>query len=181
MNQTIPDKAKQVLDFWLAAGPEKWFAKNPDFDAEFRELFYDLHFQAAAGELSSWLVSAESAPALLILLDQYPRNAFRGTAHMFATDGLALHYARTALQHIEKVPQALRNFVCLPFMHAELLEVQEQSLALYQQHMPDSTHWAQEHRDIIARFGRFPHRNKLLGRLSTKQEQEFLDSGGFAG
>ncbi len=103
----LSDTAKDVLDFWRAAGPKHWFAKNKDFDTEFKNKFYDAHFAAARGEFSAWIKSPESALALIILLDQYPRNSFRGTAHMFATDGLALSYARQALLHLAKIDKSV--------------------------------------------------------------------------
>lgn len=177
----IPETARSLVQFWRDAGPQRWFSKNADFDAAFRSRFYDAHYAAARRELDDWLKQPESALALILLLDQYPRNAFRGTAHMFATDGLALAYARQALPMLESVAPELRNFVCLPFMHAENLAVQEESVALYQRHAPDSLRWATEHRDIIEQFGRFPHRNLALGRTTTAAEQAFLDAGGFAG
>lgn len=177
----MDNQAKQVIDFWQAAGPQKWFAKDENFDQDFREKFYDLHFAAARQELESWLDTPDSALALILLLDQYPRNSFRGTAHMFACDGLALAYARKALVHLDKIDKELRNFICLPYMHSEDLSVQNESVLLYINHAPDSLYWAQMHRDIIADFGRFPHRNAVLGRATTPAEQQFLDAGGFAG
>ncbi|CAM5185839.1 hypothetical protein CDEF62S_00867 [Castellaniella defragrans] len=173
--------ASSVVDFWRDAGPSRWFSKDARFDAEFRTRFQDAHFAAARQTLGDWLKEPYSALALIVLLDQYPRNAFRDTGHMFATDGLALHYARLSLPHLPRIEPALRNFICLPFMHSEILSVQEEAVALYREHIPDSLQWATVHRDIIARFGRFPHRNAALGRDTTPEEQAFLDSGGFAG
>ena len=176
-----PANPSDVVTFWRAAGPEHWFSKNADFDTEFRERFYTAHFAAARQELEDWLAAPESALALILLLDQYPRNAFRDTGHMFATDGLALHYAQLSLHHLDHVEPDLRSFICLPYMHAESLAMQETSVELYRKHDPESLYWATMHRDIIARFGRFPHRNLLLGRTSVPEEQAFLDGGGFAG
>ncbi len=176
-----PDTARTVVSFWREAGPGRWFSKDDAFDAEFRERFLDAHFAAARGELEGWLDQPESALALILLLDQYPRNAFRGTGHMFATDGLALAYARRALVFLDRIEPVLRNFVCLPFMHAEDPAVQEASVALYEREVPGSLHWAIEHRDVVRRFGRFPHRNGALGRDTTPEERRFLDTGGFAG
>lgn len=177
----VPDAARAVVEFWRDAGPERWFKKDPDFDAVFSGRFREAHFAAARGELVSWLGQPESALALILLLDQYPRNAFRGTGHMFATDGLALSYARQALVHLDQIDPALRGFICLPFMHAEDLAVQEESVRLYTRAVPGSLSWAVEHRDIVHRFGRFPHRNAALGRETTTEEHQFLASGGFAG
>ncbi|MGB3836525.1 DUF924 family protein [Castellaniella sp.] len=173
--------AHAMVDFWRTAGPSKWFAKNTQFDADFRERFAQAHFAAAHQELAGWLQEPESSLALILLLDQYPRNAFRDTGHMFATDGLALCYARQALRHLKDIEPDLRNFICLPFMHSENLLTQQESINLYRQHAPGSMRWAQEHHDIIARFGRFPHRNAALGRTTTQAEQAFLDAGGFSG
>lgn len=180
---SIPQAARDVVNFWRDAGPSKWFSKSAAFDTAFSTRFHDAHYCAARRELADWMNRPESALALILLLDQYPRNAFRGTGHMFATDGLALYYARQALEtgFLPQVEPALRNFVCLPFMHAEDLGVQEEAVALYRAHAPDSMSWALEHRDIIRRFGRFPHRNAELGRETTVEERQFLDEGGFAG
>lgn len=177
----ISPDARDMVDFWREAGPAKWFAKNAAFDAAFRSRFQDAHYAAARQELEDWLGQPQSALALILLLDQYPRNAFRDTGHMFATDGLALSYARRSLDFLDRIEPALRNFICLPFMHAEDLATQQEALVLYQQHAPDSMRWARVHHDIIVRFGRFPHRNAALGRATTSEEQDFLDSGGFSG
>ncbi|MGB6241577.1 MAG: DUF924 family protein [Castellaniella sp.] len=173
--------AQAMIDFWREAGPAKWFAKDAAFDAAFRSRFYDAHYAAARQELEDWLQQPESALALILLLDQYPRNAFRDTGHMFATDGLALAYARRSLGFLDQLEPSLRNFICLPFMHSEDLAVQREALILYHQHAPDSMPWAKMHYDIIIRFGRFPHRNAALGRITSAEEQAFLDSGGFSG
>lgn len=179
----VSHDARDLLDFWIEAGPSRWFAKDEAFDAAFSGRFRDAHFQAARLGLESWMLHPESALALILLLDQYPRNAFRGTGHMFATDGLALRYARQALaaDFLPRTQPMLRNFLCLPFMHAENLQVQDESVALYTAHVPDSLYWALEHHAIIQRFGRFPHRNAVLGRETTPEERQFLDEGGFAG
>ncbi len=181
--RSTPRDARELLDFWRAAGRARWFAKDEAFDAEFAGRFRDAHYRAARLALENWILRPESALALILLLDQYPRNAFRGTAHMFATDGLALRYARQALaaDFLPRVDPALRNFICLPFMHAEDLKVQDESVALYTSQVPDSLYWAVEHRAVIQRFGRFPHRNAVLGRDTTAEERRFLDEGGFAG
>ncbi len=178
---SLPETAHAVFTFWRDAGPSRWFTKDAAFDAEFREQFRDAHFAAARGEMKDWLAYPESALALILLLDQYPRNAFRGTGHMFATDGLALVCARRTLGFLDRIEPALRGFVCLPFMHAEDLAVQEESVVLYTREVPVSLHWAIEHRDIIRRFGRFPHRNGALGRDTTPEEEQFLNAGGFSG
>nr|WP_314565400.1 DUF924 family protein [uncultured Pseudomonas sp.] len=174
---------KSVLDFWKHAGPKRWFAKDEVFDATFRDTFHVAHLQAARRELESWLDSAQGALALLILLDQYPRNAFRGTAHMFATDPLARLYASRMVDAglDQQIEPALRAFCYLPFEHSEDLADQQRSLVLNQQLDANTYHWAKEHARIIEQFGRFPHRNEVLARATTDAERRFLDAGGFSG
>jgi uncharacterized protein (DUF924 family) len=171
-----------VVAFWKEAGAAKWFAKDDAFDAEFRRQFHDAHVAAARRELDGWIETPDGALALLILLDQFPRNCFRGTAHQFATDPLALMFAREAVargHHLAFEPD-LRNFVLLPFEHSERIEDQDRymELALGDTELEK---WGRIHRDIIVRFGRFPHRNAALGRETTAEEQAFLDGGGFGG
>ena len=183
MTSMIPHSAEAVIAFWKQAGPKRWFAKDEGFDRDFRDRFNAAHMQAARRELEGWLTTADGALALLILLDQYPRNAFRGTAHMFATDPLARFYARTMVDAglDQQVEPQLRAFCYLPFEHSEDPQDQQRSLALNQQLDASTYHWAKEHADIIERFGRFPHRNGVLGRASTDEELAFLKAGGFAG
>ncbi|OIN50630.1 hypothetical protein BLL37_23835 [Pseudomonas azotoformans] len=175
--------AQAVIDFWQHAGPKRWFAKDDAFDASFRDTFHTAHLQAARRELESWLDSAHGALALLILLDQYPRNAFRGTAHMFATDPLARLYARRMVDAglDRQVDPALRAFCYLPFEHSEDPADQQRSLELNRQLDANTFHWAKEHARIIEQFGRFPHRNEVLARATTDAERRFLEAGGFAG
>lgn len=172
-----------VVSFWKEAGPGKWFKKDAAFDEAIRERFLDAHFAAARGEFDGWGATAEGSLALLLLLDQFPRNIFRGSAHAFATDGLARAVAARAVdggQDLE-VAENLRCFFYLPFEHSEDLDDQERSVLLCQPLGPDMLKWAVLHRDIVARFGRFPHRNASLGRTTTPEEQAYLDEGGFAG
>jgi len=171
-----------VVGFWKDAGPDKWFARDDRFDALCRVRFQDAHFAAARRELDHWAETAEGSLALLILLDQFPRNLFRGTAHQFATDPLARMYARAAIErgHHLAVEPDLKNFVLLPFEHSERLEDQDRYLELAAGD-PDLEKWGHIHRDIIVRFGRFPHRNLSLGRETTPDEQAFLEGGGFSG
>lgn len=175
--------AGDVLHFWRQAGPDKWFDKDASFDAAFHERFRDLHFAAARREREAWLAAPDSGLALILLLDQFPRNCFRGTAHMYATDPLALSYARQALEKglDGGVEAALRIFFYLPFMHSEALEDQELCCRLCEPLDDKTMRHAIEHRDIIRRFGRFPHRNAILLRETTAQEKAFLDAGGFSG
>ncbi|MDR6889919.1 MULTISPECIES: DUF924 family protein [Variovorax] len=175
--------ARDVVDFWRNAGPDRWFAKNDAFDAEFGQRFLATHEAAAVGQLDHWANDAEGALALMVLLDQFPRNTWRGSARMFATDAKALAIARQAIEAglDLKVDEALRRFFYLPFMHSESLAEQERSVELNAALDANTQRFAVLHRDIIARFGRFPHRNKLLGRTSSTEEQRYLDEGGFAG
>lgn len=172
-----------VVAFWTEAGPARWFEKDEAFDDEFRQRFAAQHDDAARGALDGWAESADGALALMILLDQYPRNSFRGTTRMFATDAKALSIATKAIaQGFDlTVDPVLRSFIYLPFMHSEQLAVQDRALQLYAPLGSESQRFAVIHHGIIARFGRFPHRNAVLGRTATADEQAFLDSGGFAG
>ncbi|MBC3256065.1 DUF924 family protein [Pseudomonas paralactis] len=183
MTHTTTQPAEAVIEFWTQAGPKRWFAKDEGFDTAFRDTFHTTHMQAARRELDGWLATADGALALLILLDQYPRNAFRGTAHMFATDPLARFYAQQMVDAglDQQIDPQLRAFCYLPFEHSEDPQDQQRSLVLNQQLDANTYHWAKEHADIIQRFGRFPHRNAVLGRATTAAEQVFLDEGGFAG
>ncbi len=178
-----PASAFAVITFWLEAGPGRWFKKDAAFDDEFRARFAAAHEAAASGALDDWANTADGALALMILLDQFPRNCFRGTARMFATDAKALTLAKRAIvQGFDLVVDAdLRRFFYLPFMHSEALADQDRSLELYAPLGEESMRYAVIHRDIIVQFGRFPHRNPLLGRTTTMEEQKFLDAGGFAG
>lgn len=178
------DTEHSVIEFWSAAGPKRWFAKDPAFDAEFRERFLPAHEAAARALPSDPSRDAATALSLLLLLDQFPRNAFRGTARMFATDALALAVAKSAVDagHDRAGPPSLRVFFYLPFEHAESLDEQRRAVALHEaMGAPELTRYAVLHHDVIARFGRFPHRNAILGRASTPEEEAFLAGGGFAG
>jgi uncharacterized protein (DUF924 family) len=177
------DAAVAVVAFWKHAGPKLWFAKDADFDRRFRERFLALHEVAARGELESWLQSPTGALALCLLLDQFPRNAFRGTPRMYATDALARKMARLAIQtgHHRAFAPELAAFFSLPFGHSENLEDQDLSVE-FARHLgePHAAH-AEGHRAIVHRFGRFPHRNAILGRPTTAEERRYLDDGGFSG
>lgn len=172
-----------VVAFWRGVGPQGWFRKDEARDADIRSRFLRLHEAAAAGKLSRWEKTAEGAVALLILLDQFPRNMFRGSARAFATDAQARDIAERAIRNgFDAAIPDLRGFFYLPFMHSEDLTDQERAVELYRAcGDADGEKWARLHEGIIRRFGRFPHRNAMLGRASTKEEQGFLDTGGFAG
>ena len=172
-----------VLAFWRAAGPDKWYEKDDAFDAEIRARFLATYEAAADGRLL-WDETPNGALALLIVLDQLPRNMFRGSARAFAADPLARTVASRAIERgFDQVAAASeRSFFYLPFEHSESLVDQERGLLLYKAAGDaDGLKWAQTHADIIRRFGRFPHRNVVLGRATTPEEQTFLDGGGFAG
>ena len=175
--------AADIVAFWRDVGPERWFKKDDALDAEIRRRFLAAHEAAAAGKLAAWERNAQGALALLILLDQFPRNMFRGEARAFATDPQARAIAsRAILNGFDGADPAMRTFFYLPFMHSEDMADQEKAIAFYRaQDNADGLKWAELHADIIRRFGRFPHRNAALGRATTKEEQAFLDSGGFAG
>lgn len=173
----------EVAAFWRPLGHTVWFGKDPVFDQRFREAFKVQHGAAARGELMPWLVTPEGALSLVLLLDQYPRNAFRGTERMYSTDALARIVATKALDlgHDLAVDPTMRPFFYLPFGHSEHLADQERSVALGALLPEPVPSHSRRHRDIIAQFGRFPHRNAILGRPSTAEEDDWLAAGGFAG
>jgi uncharacterized protein (DUF924 family) len=171
----------EVVGFWREAGMGKWFRGGEAFDAECRARFDGAHHAAARRELDAWMADAEGALALLVLLDQIPRNIHRGSAHAFATDGLARMHAVQALAtgFDAATEPGLRMFFYLPFEHAEDLAGQDRAVALFTA-LGDAglLGYARAHREVIARFGRFPHRNAALGRTTTPDEQAWLDAGG---
>ena len=176
--------SSEVVSFWTLAGPKAWFKKSEAFDAEIRRRFEALHHAAARGELDGWADTPEGALALLLLFDQFPRNLFRDSPNAFATDPLARRVARQAVDRgfDAQVDPQLRQFFYLPFEHSEHLQDQDDGVALCAASGDANLlKWARIHRDIINRFGRFPHRNASLGRESTVEERAFLKGGGFAG
>lgn len=177
------DEAGDVLAFWFVQSqPRQWFAKDPAFDAHLRERFLDLTRQAIAGELDAWGTEAGGGLALVLLLDQFPRQIWRDTAMAFAGDPQALPLSLRAVElgWLEAEPeQARRQFWLMPLMHSEDLAVQEVALPLFVRFSdPRTADFARRHRDVIARFGRFPHRNALLGRVSSAEELAFLQRPG---
>ena len=179
-----------IISFWRGAGEKKWFAKDPAFDAAVALKFEQTHYRASMRRYDSWMATAEGAMAMVILLDQFPRNMFRNTPHAFATDPLARMFAHEAIAAGHDTDAAieadLRRFFYLPFEHSESLVDPEFSVPLFAALQADtgdeeSMKYALNHRHNNARFGRFPHRNPGLGRKTTEAEQEFLDEGGFAG
>ena len=173
-----------VLAFWRAAGPGKWFEKDAAFDAEIARRFLGLWRAAADGRLAAWEETPEGALALVLVLDQFPRNMFRGHARTYEADALARAAAERAIARgfDRQIPHAERQFFYLPLMHSEGLPDQDRCVDLARGYGDDEfTRYAEQHADIIRRFGRFPHRNATLGRATTPQEQAFLAGGGFAG
>jgi uncharacterized protein (DUF924 family) len=175
---------EEVLAFWKEAGSEKWYKKDDEFDAEMTSRFSALHEAAAAGYLAAWQDDPDSCLALVIVLDQFSRNMFRNSARAFAQDDRALAIAGHALErgYDGRVDEEIHQFFYLPFMHDETLASQNRSVLLQHGTRNESgLSYAIIHRDIIVRFGRFPHRNPVLGRHTTPAEQAFLDEGGFSG
>ena len=176
--------AGDVLAYWRALGPRRWFVNDAAVDAEIRDKFHDLHAAAVKGRLGHWEDEAPGALALIIVLDQFPRNMFRGSASAFAADPLARAAAGRAIGRgfDRQSAKAEWPFFYLPYMHSEALADQERCCDLCRAAGDDGTlKYAELHADIIRRFGRFPHRNAVLGRVATPEEQAFLDGGGFSG
>nr|WP_284377182.1 DUF924 family protein [Amylibacter marinus] len=173
-----------VLDYWFEEVDQKdWFVQSDAVDAQIIERFAGLHKRAANAELSTWADTADGSLALLILLDQFSRNMYRGDAKSFATDALARDIANAAIRddHDLLCAKNAQNFYYLPFMHSEDLDDQDRGIALTLERakpMDNALH-ARAHRAIIAKFGRFPFRNAAMGRETTPEEQQFLDEGGY--
>lgn len=178
-----PHAALAVTAFWREAGPALWFAKDAEFDKRFAARFMALHEAAAAGTLAGWSRTSEGSLALVLLLDQFPRNAFRGTHRMYATDGAARAAADRAINagHDRAIEDELAKFFYLPFAHSEDMRDQNRALWLVQRIGGIDLQHAIRHREIIRRFRRFPHRNPILGRTMRPEEQRYLDEGGYRG
>jgi uncharacterized protein (DUF924 family) len=174
----------EIVSFWREAGPDKWFADDHEFDLAVRSRFFAAYEAAAGGRLAAWQESREGALALVLLLDQFPRNMFRGEARAFATDAMARAVADRALAcgFDQATDSTMRPFFYLPFMHSEGLADQDRCVRLYEAlDDAEQLRYAREHRDVIQKFGRFPHRNRTLGRGTTQAEQKFLDDDGVTG
>jgi uncharacterized protein (DUF924 family) len=180
----IDHRAREVLQFWFdpaldaAQRNKRWFGKDAAFDAGIQQRFLALYGEGAAGRLAAWKDSARDCLALVILLDQFPRNMFRGEARAFATDALALEAARALPPRAAELSPEERLFAWLPFEHSESLDDQDLACELIGPLGTELARYAQRHREIIERFGRFPHRNQILGRASTPEEIEFLKTPG---
>ena len=184
MQEVVDVTPASILAFWREAGRDRWYKRDDAFDANIRLRFLELWQKAAAGLLASWEETDDGALALVIVLDQFSRNMFRGTQQAFASDALARDVARRAIAGgvDRRIDPVLLEFLYMPFMHSEHLPDQLHCVALFQNtDNAENLKYAREHADIIRRFGRFPHRNRLLGRDTTEDEQAFLDAGGFAG
>jgi uncharacterized protein (DUF924 family) len=174
-------RPRDVLDFWFKDTPSaKWFASDPTFDAEIRSRFESTWRRGCAGGLNDWENEPNGALALIILFDQFPRNMFRGTAEAFASDSLAHEIAKRAIAQKRdlEVPATFRSFFYLPLTHSEHLADQEACVQLTKERLGEDHFtypYTLAHKAAIERFGRFPARNKALGRPSTEQEQEFLN------
>lgn len=172
------EELRALLDFWFSpAMRPRWFASTPALDAEIRERFESLWRRVAAGELDAWADTPQGALALAIVLDQLPLNMYRGEATSFATENQAVTIAKLAIArgHDRELDDDGRLFLYLPLMHSENLDDQERSVELFRAAGMD-TRYPEHHRDIVRRFGRFPHRNASLGRESTPAEREYLAS-----
>ena len=185
--------AQEILDFWFGTPADAehgrsravWFRKDDGFDASIRTRFSVLHERAGRGALDAWRDTPATLLALIVLLDQFSRNMHRGQAQAFASDVRALDAARHMLARgwDASLPAVQRWFAYMPFEHSEVLADQDRCVELMQPLDGDPAtagvvEWARRHRDVIARFGRFPHRNAILGRPSSAAEIEFLDQPG---
>jgi uncharacterized protein (DUF924 family) len=174
---------REIVDFWMAAGFDRWFGRDAAFDGVISVRYGKVLREARAGHLDHWAEEPVGAVGLVIVLDQFSRNLCRGTPLAFAADGKALALAKQAIGRgfhwRVTAPEAM--WLCMPFEHAENIDDQNRCIGLFQLlGNANMVYWAGVHRDVIARFGRFPHRNKVLGRTSTAAELAFLAAGGFS-
>lgn len=183
MNLAAISSPQDIVTFWRNAGYERWYTKDDAFDQELRDRFMSVWEAARDGRLSAWQNTDDGALALLIVLDQFPRNMFRNDARAFSTDARARAVATRAIAEGRdlRTDAVMRAFLYLPFEHSEDMADQERSVALFEPLGEDSLKWAVLHADIIRKFGRFPHRNTVLGRATTPEEAAFLKDGGFSG
>ncbi|GLK54229.1 uncharacterized protein (DUF924 family) [Methylopila capsulata] len=184
MTPLPPKAAVATVGFWRAAGPDRWYAQSDAFDARVRRRLGRLRRAAAEGALAGWAGTPVGALGLLILLDQAPRNLFRGATQAFATDRAAQEAATAAVARgfDRRTPWPLRQFFYMPFVHAEDIALQRHAIELFRASGDaESLQWAVLHADIIERFGRFPHRNGAVGRRSSAAELKYLETGGFQG
>lgn len=179
--QVTPD---DIIKFWKDAGTEKWFKRDEDFDQQIRSKFGEALSLAEQGKIDAWSDTAEGCLALILVLDQFSRNLYRDSPKAFANDEKATALARHGLasDYASRVDQEIAYFMFMPLMHSESIVDQHQSVALQHQYGgPGNLRAAREHLEIIRRFGRFPHRNRVLQRNTTPEERNYLDAGGFSG
>ncbi len=182
MNDKIA-KPEDVLEFWANAGSKKWWVRDNDFDTEIKHQFETTHEHAKNGNLTNWLETPDTTLALVIVLDQFSRNLFRDDAKAFAQDAQCVAIVQNAISngYDRQMREDIGMFIYLPLMHSESISDQEQCVKeMGRLELEDQKKFAKIHLDIIEKFGRFPHRNKLLGRATTMEEQIFLNEGGFS-
>lgn len=171
---------QQIIDFWFAPATRKlWFNSTPEFDQELRNRFQSTWLQACRGDLDEWMDTPQGCLALVIILDQFPLNMFRDTAQSYASEARSREVAAIAIERgfDKELPSEQLAFLYMPYMHSEDLQDQDLALRLFDQPgLESNLRFARHHRDIVARFGRFPHRNAALGRTSSDAEIEYLDS-----
>lgn len=173
-----------IITFWRDAGESRWFKMDADFDADVRKRFLPLWQETRDSRHADWETTAEGILALILVLDQFPRNMFRNSAEAFSTDPQALALAKRAIDQgiDQQIGTDLRAFVYMPLMHSEYLSDQRRCVELFRAFgNPNNLAFAEIHADIIRKFGRFPHRNTVLGRQTTAEEAAFLAGGGFKG
>lgn len=180
MDKTSENEINELLAFWFSESVKKlWFNSTPEFDAQLKEKYLDLVERAERGELDSWATEARGALALVIILDQLPLNIFRQQARSFATESNAQKIAAQAVDKNldQQLSDEQKAFMYLPFMHSEDLALQDKSVELFEKAgLNENLRYAKHHRELIRRFGRFPHRNKILGRESSPEEIDYLNS-----
>lgn len=178
MNELID--SNEIIDFWFSERVAKlWFNSTPEFDNEIRQYFESIYLAAKQGKYDHWLATATGCLALVIVLDQFPLNMYRGEMESFASEKQSREVARHALaEHFdEQLNDRQKVFLYMPFMHSENIEDQKRAVALFEAaNLDNNLRFARHHRDIVKRFGRFPHRNRILGRNSTSEELEYLQS-----
>ena len=169
-----------IINYWYSDRMKKhWFDSNPALDNEIKNNYEKVWEQAADGKLDQWKNTAEGCLALVIILDQFPLNMFRGTMKSFQTEGKAIEVTMTAIKSdfVKEIDKDKLSFLFMPLMHSENIEDQNLSVKLFEEHnLSNNLRFAKHHRDIIKKFGRFPHRNSILLRESTKEETEYINS-----
>ena len=179
----MDSRANEILEFWETVGPKGWYEVSEELDETIREKYLSLWEEASAGKYKDWNLNAREALALIILMDQFPRNMFRGDGKSFATDEAALCVAKRAIEHDldQQIDGNMRQFFYLPLMHSESVVDQDASVRAFVTRMPgtDNLRHAKAHRKVIREFGRFPYRNDALGRKSTEEEVDYIKAGGY--